>query len=110
MTFERTSKLIQLLFSNPQSIHQLELLFWSIHLLSNCESDLSGEYLANLDWSEVIMHFIKQGTVAFSRIPLVIISGPLGSVQCFETSLLSLINYPILVTTHTTRMVMAANE
>lgn len=82
----------------------------SVPLLSNCESEFFDEYLANLDCSEVIMHSMKQGTVAFPRVPLMIISGPLGIVQWIETTLLNLVNYPSLVATNAARMVMAAKE
>jgi nicotinate phosphoribosyltransferase len=78
--------------------------------LSHCDPLFFDDYLANLDCSKITVQSMKQGTVAFPRIPLLIISGPLGITQLLETTLLTLINYPSLLTTNAVRMVVAATS
>mmetsp|Transcript_34721 Transcript_34721/g.83912 ORF Transcript_34721/g.83912 Transcript_34721/m.83912 type:complete len:595 (-) Transcript_34721:366-2150(-) len=76
--------------------------------LSHCEAAFFDEYLANLDCSEVIVHAIKEGSMAFPRVPLITITAPLGIGNLIETTLLTLVNYPSLVATNACRMVVAA--
>ena len=76
--------------------------------LSHCEAAFFDEYLANLDCSEVVVHSMKEGSMAFPRVPLLTVTAPLGIGNLIETTLLTLINYPSLVTTNASRMVVAA--
>jgi len=76
--------------------------------LSQCEDGFFDDYLANLDCSEVSVRSMKQGSIAFPRVPLLVISGPLGVTQLLETALLNLVNFPSLLATNASRMVEAA--
>lgn len=51
------------------------------------------EYLGRLTAKEVTVHALEEGSVAFPRIPLIKIEGPLIIVQLLETTLLCLVNY-----------------
>ena len=66
------------------------------------------EYLTNLTCADITVKAIPQGSLCFPRIPLLTISGPLGVCQLLETTLLTLINYPSLVTTNAARFRIAA--
>jgi len=76
--------------------------------LEHCESEFFDEYLANIDCSQVTVRAMKQGTIAFPRVPLLIVSGPLGICNLLETTLLNLVNFPSLISTNASRMVDAA--
>lgn len=76
--------------------------------LCHCEAAFFDDYLANLDCSDVIVHAMKAGSMAFPRVPLLTVSAPLGIGNLIETTLLTLINYPSLVATNACRMVVAA--
>jgi nicotinate phosphoribosyltransferase len=77
--------------------------------LKHCEPGF-WDYLLQLDCSEIQLFAMKEGTVAFPRIPLIVVSGPLGVCQLLETTLLTLTNYPSLVATNAARMVVAARD
>jgi nicotinate phosphoribosyltransferase len=77
--------------------------------LRNCDSAF-WDYLRALDCSQVELHAMKEGTLAFPRIPLMVVMGPLGIAQLLETTLLTLVNYPSLVATNAARMVLAARD
>lgn len=76
--------------------------------LSHCEDAFFDDYLSNLDCSEVIVHSLKEGSMAFPRVPLITVTAPLGIGNLIETTLLTLVNYPSLVATNACRMVVAA--
>ncbi|KAL9179368.1 hypothetical protein ACHAXT_008658 [Thalassiosira profunda] len=76
--------------------------------LGHCEPEFFDEYLANLDCSEVTVHSMKEGSMAFPRVPLMTVTAPLGIGNLIETTLLTLVNYPSLVATNACRMVVAA--
>jgi len=76
--------------------------------LSHCEPAFFDDYLANLDCSEVIVHSMKEGSMAFPRVPLLTVTAPLAIGNLIETTLLTLVNYPSLVATNACRMVVAA--
>lgn len=75
--------------------------------LGHCEAAFFDEYLANLDCSEVVVHAMKEGSMAFPRVPLITVTAPLGIGNLIETTLLTLVNYPSLVATNACRMVVA---
>jgi nicotinate phosphoribosyltransferase len=77
--------------------------------LRNCDSAF-WDYLRELDCSQLELHAMKEGTLAFPRIPLMVVMGPLGICQLLETTLLTLVNYPSLVATNAARMVVAARD
>eukprot|EP00557_Chaetoceros_sp_GSL56_P003492 CAMPEP_0176488440 /NCGR_PEP_ID=MMETSP0200_2-20121128/6710_1 /TAXON_ID=947934 /ORGANISM="Chaetoceros sp., Strain GSL56" /LENGTH=531 /DNA_ID=CAMNT_0017885423 /DNA_START=217 /DNA_END=1812 /DNA_ORIENTATION=- len=79
----------------------------SIPSLSHCEPEFF-QYLLQLDCSQVKIQSVEQGSIVFPRVPLFIVSGPILVAQLLETTLLNLINYPSLVATNASRMVLAA--
>ena len=76
--------------------------------LCHCEPAFFDDYLANLDCSDVVVHAMKEGSMAFPRVPLLTVTAPLGIGNLIETTLLTLVNYPSLVATNACRMVVAA--
>ena len=76
--------------------------------LSHCEAAFFDDYLTNLDCSDVVVHAMKEGSMAFPRVPLITVTAPLGIGNMIETTLLTLVNYPSLVATNACRMVVAA--
>lgn len=66
-------------------------------------------YLSNLSTSRHLkVRALPEGSLAFPRVPLVILETSLGLGQLLETTLLNLINYPSLITTNAARMVLRA--
>jgi nicotinate phosphoribosyltransferase len=76
--------------------------------LGHCEPAFFDDYLSNLDCSDVVVHAMKEGSMAFPRVPLLTVTAPLGIGNLIETTLLCLVNYPSLVATNACRMVVAA--
>lgn len=66
------------------------------------------EYLLTLDCSEMLVSALEDGTVAFPRVTLISVSGPLIVGQLLETTLLNLVNFPSLIATNAARMRLAA--
>ena len=77
--------------------------------LPDCEPEFY-EWLQSVDCSEVTLHSLQEGTVAFPRIPLIRVEGPLAVVQLLETTLLNLVNYSSLVATKAARLRLAAGK
>lgn len=77
--------------------------------MQDCEPEFF-KWLLKLDTSQVRVYAMKDGTVAFPRIPLMIIEAPLVVGQLLETTLLTLVNYPSLLVTNAARMVRAAQD
>jgi nicotinate phosphoribosyltransferase len=65
-------------------------------------------WLRALDCSEVKVSAPPEGSVVFPRVPLLRVEGPLGICQILETTLLTLVNYPSLITTNAARYRLAA--
>lgn len=77
--------------------------------LAECEPEFF-DYLKSLNTSsQLVVRALKEGTVAFPKIPLLILEGPLGLTQLLETTLLNLVNYPSLLATNAARMVLRAS-
>jgi nicotinate phosphoribosyltransferase len=76
--------------------------------MAQCEEGYFS-FLLSLDTSQLKVHALAEGTVAFPKIPLLILDGPLGLCQLLETTLLNLVNYPSLIATNASRMVLRAH-
>lgn len=68
------------------------------------------DYLLNLTVQDLEIYAVDEGTVVFPRVPLMRLQGPLILVQLLETTLLTLVNYPSLLTTNTARFRIAAGS
>jgi len=66
------------------------------------------DYLAKLTAEDVTLHAIPEGCIAFPKVPLIRIEGPLIVAQLLETTLLTLVNYASLVATNAARYRLAA--
>ena len=61
-------------------------------LPSNVEEEFFT-YLKNLSCEDITIHALQEGSIAFPRIPLMRIEGPLIVAQLLETTLLTLVNF-----------------
>lgn len=61
------------------------------------------DFMASVDCRDVHVQALAEGSVAFPRIPLLRISGPLLVTQLIESPLLNLVNYASLVATNAAR-------
>jgi nicotinate phosphoribosyltransferase len=68
------------------------------------------DWLLQLDTSQVKIRSMRDGQVAFPRVPLIVVEAPLVIGQLLETTLLTLVNYPSLIATNAARMVRAARD
>lgn len=68
------------------------------------------DYLSQLTAKDVTMYAIEEGSVAFPRVPLIKVAGPLIIVQLLETTLLTLVNYASLMATNAARYRMVAGR
>jgi len=58
------------------------------------------EWLKSADCSKIKIYAFKEGTISFPRVPLMRVQGPIAICQLLETSVLTLTNYPSLMTTN----------
>ncbi|XP_076662333.1 nicotinate phosphoribosyltransferase isoform X2 [Halictus rubicundus] len=68
------------------------------------------DYLKDLTPKDVTIYAMEEGSVAFPRIPLLRVEGPLIMVQLLETTLLTLVNYASLMATNAARYRMVAGK
>uniref|UniRef100_A0A1A9WKV5 Nicotinate phosphoribosyltransferase n=1 Tax=Glossina brevipalpis TaxID=37001 RepID=A0A1A9WKV5_9MUSC len=68
------------------------------------------DYLGNLTAKDVTLYAIDEGTVAFPRVPIIKVKGPLIIAQLLETTLLTLVNYASLMATNAARYRMVAGK
>ncbi|XP_062706654.1 nicotinate phosphoribosyltransferase isoform X2 [Aedes albopictus] len=68
------------------------------------------EYLGQLTAKDVTLYALKEGSVAFPRVPLIKVAGPLIIAQLLETTLLTLVNYASLMATNAARYRMVAGR
>uniref|UniRef100_A0AAG5DY41 Nicotinate phosphoribosyltransferase n=1 Tax=Anopheles atroparvus TaxID=41427 RepID=A0AAG5DY41_ANOAO len=80
------------------------------HALPQGIEDDFFEYLSQLTAKEVTLYAIEEGSVAFPRVPLIKVVGPLIIVQLLETTLLTLVNYASLMATNAARYRMVAGK
>ena len=66
------------------------------------------DWLRGVDLAKVTVHAMSEGSLAFPRVPLLRVEGPIAVVQLLETSLLTLVNYASLVATNAARFRLAA--
>jgi len=81
--------------------------------LSHCDTEFFDDYLLNgiqqALSTNVQIYAVQEGTVVFPTCPLLIVEAPLAIGHLLETTLLNLINYPSLIATNASRMVLRAN-
>ncbi|GJQ68113.1 hypothetical protein Trydic_g10707 [Trypoxylus dichotomus] len=67
-------------------------------------------FLSKLTADDIALYALEEGSVAFPRVPLLRIEGPLIIAQLLETTLLTLVNYASLMATNAARYRMAAGD
>lgn len=66
------------------------------------------DWLGGVTARNLKVYAIPEATLAFPRVPLYRVEGPLAEAQLLETTLLNLTNFPTLLTTNAARMRLAA--
>jgi len=74
--------------------------------MPRCEKEFF-EWLKTVDCSKMKIYALKEGTIAFPRVPLMRVEGPIGGCQLLETSILTLTNYASLMTTNAAKYRLA---
>uniref|UniRef100_A0A8V0Y069 Nicotinate phosphoribosyltransferase n=1 Tax=Gallus gallus TaxID=9031 RepID=A0A8V0Y069_CHICK len=77
-------------------------------VLPSTTEDAFFDYLCTVDASEVTVTSVPEGSIVFSRVPLLQVKGPLLVVQLLETTLLCLVSYASLVATNAARFRLLA--
>ncbi len=68
------------------------------------------DYLKNLTPNDITIYALKEGSIAFPRVPLIRIEGPLIVAQLLETTFLCLVNFASLIATNAARYRIAAGS
>lgn len=74
--------------------------------MPRCESTFF-DWLKSVDCSKMKIYAFKEGTMSFPREPLMRVQGPIAVGQLLETSILTLTNYPSLMTTNAAKYRLA---
>lgn len=72
-------------------------------------SDEFFDSLRNFDLTDVTIYSLREGSLAFPRLPLLQVTGPLYKLQLLETALLNAINFSTLVSTYARRLYLVSN-
>jgi nicotinate phosphoribosyltransferase len=67
--------------------------------MPQCEKGFFN-WLKGVDCSRMRIYAFKEGTISFPRVPLIRVQGPIAVGQMLETAILTLTNYPSLMTTN----------
>ena len=86
---------------------ETDILFLRKVLPSHVEEEFFS-FLRNLDTNDIKIYALREGSIAFPRIPLMRVEGPLIVAQLLETTLLTLVNFASLITTNAARYRIAA--
>ena len=65
------------------------------------------DWLKSVDCSKMKIYALKEGTISFPRVPLMRVEGPIAVGQVLETPILTLTNYPSLMTTNAAKYRLA---
>jgi nicotinate phosphoribosyltransferase len=65
------------------------------------------DWLKSVDCSKMKIYALKEGTISFPREPLMRVEGPIAVGQMLETPVLTLTNYPSLMTTNAAKYRLA---
>ncbi len=65
-------------------------------------------WLRLVDCSRIRVYSFTEGTLAFPRVPMITVEGPIAVAQLLESALLNLVNYPTLIATNAARFRLAA--
>ncbi len=74
--------------------------------MSQCEKGFF-DWLKAVDCSRMKIYAFKEGTISFPREPLIRVQGPIAVGQLLETPMLTLTNYPSLMTTNAAKYRLA---
>jgi nicotinate phosphoribosyltransferase len=66
------------------------------------------DWLQGVDCSGMKIYALKEGTISFPRVPLMRVQGPIAVAQMLETPVLTLTNYPSLMTTNAAKYRLTA--
>ena len=104
--FAGLEECVKLLHAFRFTDEQIEFLKTQVHLQH--ADPAFWPWLRSVDCSSVKVTAVREGTIVFPRIPLLLVEGPLAVCQLLETPLLNAINFPSLVATNATRFRQAA--
>jgi len=74
--------------------------------MPQCENGFF-DWLKGVDCSKMKIYALEEGTIAFPRVPLIRVQGPMAVGQLLETASLTLTNYPSLMTTNAAKYRLA---